>query len=189
MKDRYNTSIILTGSFLVVILFVMCYLSIKAGAADIIKSRSPINIHHKAWVCVADTEPNAPKALKPDPDEVEWLAIAIYNEAGSDSISDETRRMVGDVILNRVDDDRFPDTIYDVLTQRAQYGRFYWTGIVWPSRAQNASEANAVSRARDIATDLLKGNHSRLYGEGYIWQSEHKQSKDSFKQDGIWFGR
>ena len=185
MRKRNNTLILFTAFLFLLILFLMIYLSAKASATDIVRStRSPVNIYHATneWVKVEKVE-------DPDPDEAEWLAIAIYNEAGSDSISDETRRMVGDVILNRVNDDRFPDSIYGVLTQRAQYGRFFWTGIVWPSRAQNASESNAVSRARDIATDLLKGNHSKLYGEGYIWQSEHKQSQDSFKQDGIWFGR
>ena len=38
--------------------------------------------------------------------ELELLACVIYCEAGSDSISDETRRMVGEVVLNRVADPR-----------------------------------------------------------------------------------
>ena len=128
-------------------------------------------------------------ALEPDPQDVEYLAIAIYCEAGADSISDETRYMVGDVILNRVADERFPDTIYDVLTQKAQYGRFYLTGIVWPDRAENACEAHAVARAREIAYNLLTGTHSELFGEGYIWQAEFKQGKGGVVRDGIFFGR
>ena len=78
-------------------------------------------------------------------EELELLACVIYCEAGSDSISDETRRMVGEVVLNRVADDRYPDTILEVLTQRSQYGRFHWTGVVWPSRA--TKEKEAVERA------------------------------------------
>lgn len=129
------------------------------------------------------------KTTEPDPEDVELLAIAIYCEAGADYISDTTRYMVGDVILNRVADSRFPDTIAAVLTQKAQYGRFYWTGIVWPERAKNASEAHAVDRARQTARDLLMGNHSELYGEGYIYQAEFIQGKDTIKSDGIYFGR
>lgn len=121
--------------------------------------------------------------------DLEYLACVIYCEAGSDSISDDTRRMVGDVVLNRVNDSRFPDSIYAVLTQKAQYGRFHWTGIVWPARAENASEAHAVARARDIARELLEGTHSELYGEGYIWQAEFKQGTGCVQSDGIWFGR
>lgn len=120
---------------------------------------------------------------------VEMLACVIYCEAGADSISDDTRRMVGDVVLNRVEDPRFPDTLEGVLTQKRQYGRFYWTGIVWPDRADSDAESAAVDRAYRIARELLTGTHSALYGEGYIWQSERRQSKDSIYQDGIWFGR
>lgn len=120
---------------------------------------------------------------------VEMLACVIYCEAGADSISDDTRRMVGDVVLNRVEDSRFPDTIEGVLTQRAQYGRFHWTGIVWPSRADSDAESAAVDRAYRIARELLTGTHSDLYGEGYIWQAEFRQGKDQVYSDGIWFGR
>ena len=77
--------------------------------------------------------------------------------------------------MNRVEDDRFPDNIQDVLTQKRQYGRYYWTGVVWPERAKNDCEKHAVERAYRIAEEVLKGEHSELYGEGYIWQAEFKQ--------------
>lgn len=124
-----------------------------------------------------------------DEAEVEMLACVIYCEAGADSISDDTRRMVGDVVLNRVKDSRFPDSIEAVLTQRAQYGRFHWTGVVWPSRASQDSEQHAVDRAYRIARELLSGEHSALYGEGYIYQAEFKQGSGSIESDGIYFGR
>lgn len=126
---------------------------------------------------------------EPDPAEVEMLACAIYNEAGGDACSDVCRYYVGDVILNRVADPRFPDTIEAVLIAPKQYGRFSKTGIVWPSRAKNPGEAHAVQRAYDTAYDLLSGNHSELYGNGYVWQSENIQGKEGFWCDGIYFGR
>lgn len=129
------------------------------------------------------------ETTEPDPQDVEYLAIAIYCEAGADYISDETRYMVGDVILNRVADSRFPDTIKEVLTEKRQFGRFYWTGIIWPKRASDPNEADAVQRARDTAFDLLSGNHSRLYGGGWVWQAEFAQGIEGFWQDGIYFGR
>lgn len=128
--------------------------------------------------------------VKLDESEVEYLACAIYCEVGADYIADETRYMVGDVILNRVADPRFPDTIEGVLTQKRQYGRFYWTGIVWPSKASSEKEKAAVERAYQTARDLLSDTrHSILYGDGYVFQSENHQSKDEFYADGIWFGR
>jgi len=121
--------------------------------------------------------------------DVEMLACVIYQEAGADYIADNTRYMVGDVVLNRVNDPRFPETIEGVLLQKGQYGRFYWTGIVWPARAQQAVEAAAVQRAYDTARALLSGDHSELYGAGYIWQTEFKQGTDIIYADGIYFGR
>lgn len=127
---------------------------------------------------------------EPDPEEVEELAIVIFCEAGADAQCDETRYMVGDVVLNRVADDRYPDTIHDVLAQKAQYGRFYWTGIVWPDRAKNPGNANAVARAREIAYNLLTDTrHSDLYGKGYIYQDCRVQGVDNVWSDGICFGR
>jgi len=134
----------------------------------------------------AETEPPAPE---PDEAEVEMLACAIYCEAGGDACSDLCRYMVGDVMLNRVDDPRFPDTLEEVLTQKGQYGRFYWTGIVWPERASNPGEAAAVARAYETARALLTGEHSELYGEGYIWQAEFAQGTDVIYLDGTYFGR
>lgn len=121
--------------------------------------------------------------------ELEELAIAIYCEAGSDTVSDECRRYVGDVILNRVESDEFPDTIHDVLTEPYAYGTFSWTGMAWPEYSWNEWETHAVERAYDTARDLLEGNHSWLYGRGYVWQSEYWQSPDSFWLNGFWFGR
>lgn len=121
--------------------------------------------------------------------ELEMLACVIYQEAGADACSDLTRYMIGDVVLNRVNDPRFPNTIYEVLVQKNQYDKFYYTGIIWPSQAFTKYEANAVARAFATAEDLLAGNHSKLYGNGYIWQAEFIQGTDIIYQEGIYFGR
>lgn len=117
-------------------------------------------------------------------EELEYMAIVIYQESGSDSISDETRIMVGNVVLNRVADERFPDTIYDVLTQRSQYGRFHWTGIVWPEQAEH--EPEAVERAYDCARRVLEGE--KILPDTAVWQAEFIQGNmiEVF-QDGIYF--
>ena len=106
--------------------------------------------------------------------ELELLACTIYCEAASDSISDETRRMVGEVVLNRVADPRYPDTIEAVLTQRSQYGRFHWTGVVWPSRA--AKEKEAVERAYDCARQVF--TEPRLLPEDVVYQAEFSQGTE-----------
>lgn len=107
-----------------------------------------------------------------DPDRLEQLAIGIYREAGGDNVCDDCRRRVGDVMLNREADCRFPDTLAKVLTQKRQYGTMYWDGITWPERASKPEEAHAVERAYRIAEEILRGEHSDLHGQGYIYQSE-----------------
>ena len=121
-------------------------------------------------------------------EELEHLAIAIYQEAGGDACSDETRLMVGSVVMNRVEDSRFPDTLHGVLTQRAQYGRLHWTGIVWPERASNPGEAYAVERAYACAERILLGE--RVLPNDVIWQAEFKQGTEVVAyQDGMYFCR
>lgn len=49
--------------------------------------------------------------------ELDMLAAIIYYEAGSDTCSDRHQQLVGQVVLNRMADKRFPNTMYNVLTQ------------------------------------------------------------------------
>lgn len=124
-----------------------------------------------------------------DEHEVEMLACVIFQEAGWDLSCDDCRRRVADVVLNRVADPRFPNSIYEVLTQKDQYGRYYYTGIKWPSYASNANEKYAVERAYRIAREVLSGQHSDVYGKGYIWQATFKQSNDNIYCCGHYYGR
>lgn len=131
-----------------------------------------------------------PKPAQEEPpyseEDLEALALIIYQEAGADYCSDETRMMVGTVVLNRVASEYFPDTVVEVATQYLQYGRLYWTGIVWPDRASEACEAHAVQRAYDCAEALLMGE--RAFDEGVIYQAEFPQGSETVAHvDGIYF--
>lgn len=124
-----------------------------------------------------------------DPEELEMLACVIYQEAGGNGSCDDCRRYVADVVLNRVNHPKFPNTIYKVLTAQNQYGLFYYTGIKWPERAKYDTEKEAVARAYRIAEEVLSGQHSKLYGQGYIWQAEFIQGTDGFWCCGHFYGR
>lgn len=58
-------------------------------------------------------------------DSLELLAICVEAEAGNQPL--DGRRMVADVILNRVDNPNFPDTIEGVITQPYHFSS-YWDG-------------------------------------------------------------
>ena len=124
-----------------------------------------------------------------DLEGLEALALVIYQEAGGDGCCDECRLRVADVVLNRVADERFPDTIQEVVLQEGQYGMLSSTGLVWPERADNPLEADALERAWQTAREVLKGRHSELYGAGYIWQAEFEQGTDHVYCCGICYGR
>jgi len=53
------------------------------------------------------------------------VALAVYHEARSEPI--EGQIAVAQVIMNRVTDDRYPDTPCDVVFQYKQFS-FYWDG-------------------------------------------------------------
>ena len=140
--------------------------------------------------CVADanTEP-APVVIQTYTDEeLELLALVIYQEAGSDDCSDDTRLKTGEVVMNRVADPRFPDTIREVVLQRAQYGKLYWTGPEWPPRAYKDVEAHAVARAYDCAKKVLNGYRS--LSSDTVFQAEFVQGDEVVThQDGLYFCR
>lgn len=123
-----------------------------------------------------------------DPYDLELLARAIYAEAGGDDCSDETRIMVGNVILNRMNDPRYPDTMEEVLTQPLQYNTFDKTGVVWKDRASDPDERDAVERAYQCAERVLLGE--KLLPDDVIFQSEYIQGTEIVAhQDGIYFCR
>lgn len=119
-------------------------------------------------------------------EELDILALIVYQEAGGDGVSDDTRRLVAQVFLNRVNDSRFPDSFYEVATEERQYGRLYWTGIVWPDRASSQEEAHAVERAYRIAQEVLESDEP-VCPEGVIFQAEFVQGDIYAEQDGMYF--
>ncbi len=154
---------------------------------------------------IVDTEPFIEPETEPIPTEyiapyevsidipetdLEMLACAIYCEHGGDTSCDMCRMRVGDVILNRIASPHFPNTMNGVLTQKSQYGTFHYTGVVWPERAANTNERNAVERAYRIAYNLLHDiEHSDLYGKNYIWQAEFHQGYDEVHCCGTYYGK
>jgi spore germination cell wall hydrolase CwlJ-like protein len=60
-------------------------------------------------------------------DSLELLAACVEAEAGNQGL--EGKRLVADVILNRVDSPDFPDTIEGVITQPYAFTS-YWNGMV-----------------------------------------------------------
>lgn len=122
-----------------------------------------------------------------DAAELEILALIVYQEAGGNFCSDETRLRVACVFLNRVESEQFPDGFAEVAMQKGQYGELYWTGIKWPARASAPGEQHAVERAYAIARRALEGE--RVLPSDVIFQSEFVMGEIVAHSDGMYFCR
>lgn len=100
-----------------------------------------------------------------------YLAKIVQNEAGSDFCSDAHQRAVASVVLNRVADPRFPDTIIGVITQG-------WNGECALQYAVGGWERfNALEpfeRAIENARYVLEHG---VTVDGAIWQAEFVQGE------------
>lgn len=119
-------------------------------------------------------------------EELEIMAIIIYQEHGDNASSNETRIKIGNVVMNRVASDEFPDTIKEVALQSGQWGTLSITEIKWADRASQPEEAEAVQRAYDCAKRVLEGEI--LLPENVTWAAEFKQGKGTSEYvDGTYF--
>jgi len=157
-------------------------------------SVAPVRVFHSVSMVDAMGQKKSVPPVPPESiptyteQELEVLALIIYQEAGGNACSNATRQMVGEVFLNRVASPIYPDTFVEVATQYCQYGSLYWTGLVWPKRAELPQEAHAVERAYNIAEALLSGSVERLLPTSTIFQSEYIQgTKIVAHQDGLYF--
>ena len=92
---------------------------------------------------IPNPEPVAPVQLQEEEyyDSLEELAICVEAEAGNQSL--EGRRMVAAVVLNRVDDPGFPDTIKGVIEQKGQFTSF-WDGNMAKIKEPSEKSIQAV---------------------------------------------
>ena len=93
------------------------------------------------------------------------MALNIYYETRGSNIADSYA--VADVVLNRVEDTRFPDTICDVVHDGYVQGRrdcqFSW---YCDGKADNPQEEEAWARAQSIAWMIVKLDKYRGISEG-----------------------
>lgn len=103
-------------------------------------------------------------------EDLNLLARLIFNEAGSDNISDRQQQLVGMVVINRTNSEYFPDTIYDVIYQKGQYscvGNSIW-------------ENDPPQRSIDNAKLVLEGKVSAP--SNVLFQAEFLQGDGIYEQ-------
>lgn len=103
--------------------------------------------------------------------DLDLLARLVYAEAGSNWCSDEMQLLVANVVINRIHDKRFPNTLRGVIYQRGQYACVGKLGRVKPN-------ARAIKNAKHV----LEGE--RFCPAKVVFQSEFRQGKHLWKHVG-----
>lgn len=107
--------------------------------------------------------------------EVELLARVIYAEAGNqDRVG---KILVADVVLNRCDNDGFPDNIVEVISQKHQF-ETYSTGAIWKYNLDDScidvalQEMEAIKRYNE---DVLyfRTDEFHTYGTPLFQHQDH----------------
>ena len=103
-------------------------------------------------------------------DDLNLLARCIYAEATGEG--SECMLAVGSVVLNRVNSNKYPNTIREVIMQKSQYACV-------GSRLWNKG---ADTRAKELAKELLE-NGSKLPAN-VLYQAQFKQGRGLYKKIG-----
>lgn len=101
--------------------------------------------------------------------DLDLLARVVNAEAGSDWMTDEHQRAVASVVLNRVADYRFPNTIYGVVYQRGQYA-CTWNGMI-----------NRAPTQRAIANAKYVLDNGVTTPTNVVFQAQFRQGKGVWK--------
>ena len=99
-------------------------------------------------------------------EDLDLLARVIYAEVGCTWIPDWVQRMVGSVVLNRVNSSYYPNTIREVIYQPGQYAP------TWNGSINKTPDARTIANARyllengSICPANVVGQNSIITGSG-----------------------
>lgn len=99
-------------------------------------------------------------------EDLDLLARIINAEAGCSWIPDWVQRMVGSVVLNRVNSEYFPNTIREVIYQPGQYGPVYNGSIHMTPSDRVVENARYLLENGSICPPNVTGQNGIITGSG-----------------------
>ena len=104
-------------------------------------------------------------------DDLFWLSRVIYRESGNQSL--EGQMAVGNVVLNRVADPAFPDTVEGVLAQKNQFST-YKSGVL---RKTEPSAKSIIAAKLVLDGGVVKETRGALFFDctNNSWAARNKQ--------------
>lgn len=123
MKRAFNGLLMFTPVFIVILLYTVIYFTGEKYEAQIEELECKARVAEEEaqrWKEVADKSRSIVVRTKEvDFDDLYLLARLVESEAGNESY--ETKLMVASVVMNRVADSRFPNSIREVIYQKGQF--------------------------------------------------------------------
>lgn len=104
--------------------------------------------------------------------ELDLLSRVIYAEVGCTWIPDWVQKMVGSVVLNRVNSQYYPNTIYEVVYQPGQYSPTWDGSINKTPDARTIANAKYLLENGSICPSNVTGQNSIITGSE-VYQSYH----------------
>lgn len=123
------------------------------------------NLNLKISAFIALLAPTTALADNLNFSELQCMALTIYHEARGSNLADQYA--VADVVLNRVEDTRYPNTVCKVARQGYKKGRkdcqfsYYCDG-----KSDKPKETEAWTRAQSVAWNIIKEDKFRGITEG-----------------------
>lgn len=121
--------------------------------------------------------------------DLSTLAALIWVEAGDDTLSEDWKFCVGEVALNRVLSDDFPNTLQDVVSQPGQYDRSWTYAYQKPSavcfeiaqellEGERRMEPDVVFQSGIVqGSGIYKTFYSPIYGTTYLCYSSNRKDQ------------
>ena len=100
-------------------------------------------------------------STRPGSREHTCMTRVMYFE--SNRSSDDGMLAVGTVVMNRVESDKYPDTVCEVVGQRNQFAQ----GVL----SKPMREAASLARAQRMATKVLQGGRHRRVGDALFFHT------------------
>lgn len=123
----------------------------------IFNEKTALNAVSSARVSALTKAPKS-KSKKVNSDQLACLSQVLYHEARGEGRKGQ--KAVAEVVLNRVDDPAFPDTVCGVVYQANRRGcQFSWT---CDGRSDKIREEGAYARVSEVARNMLLGEERTL---------------------------
>lgn len=101
-------------------------------------------------------------------DDLDLLARLITAEMGASWVSDEMQLYVGSVVINRMNHELFPDTLYDVIYAKGQYSPT-WNGAI-----NNTPDERTIENARQLL------EYGSVLPENVVFQANFPQGDGTY---------